>query len=51
MEFALIEQEQFASMARDAGFRVVALSGNYDRSAFDPLLSPVMIWVLQKGDP
>ena len=48
MEFELIEEDAFAAMARDAGFRIVALYGDYDRSAFDPARSPVMIWVLRK---
>lgn len=50
MEFAFVEKDHFESMARDAGFRVLELYGDYDRSAFDPMRSPVMIWVLQKGD-
>jgi SAM-dependent methyltransferase len=50
MQFALIEKEHFESMARDAGFRILKLYGGYDRSEFDTLRSPVMIWVLQKGD-
>ena len=48
MEFAFIERDQFESMARDAGFRVLKLYGNYDRSPFDAIRSPMMIWVLQK---
>jgi SAM-dependent methyltransferase len=50
MQFELIEKDQFESMARDAGFRVLQLYGNYDRSPFDAIRSPVMIWVLQKAD-
>jgi hypothetical protein len=50
MEFAFIEKENFDAMARGAGFRVTALYGGYDRSPFDPVSSPVMIWVLEK-DP
>jgi ubiquinone/menaquinone biosynthesis C-methylase UbiE len=48
MEFAFVERDHFESMARDAGFRVLALYGNYDRAPFDADRSPVMIWVLQK---
>jgi SAM-dependent methyltransferase len=51
MEFELVEKERFESMATAAGFRVVQLFGDYDRSAFDPVRSPVMIWVLEKGGP
>lgn len=50
MEFEFIERDNFESMARDAGFRVLDLLGNYDRSPFDATRSPVMIWVLQKAD-
>jgi hypothetical protein len=50
MEFVFVEKDHFESMARDAGFRVLELYGNYDRSPFDAIRSPVMIWVLQKGD-
>lgn len=32
----------------EAGFVVEALCGNYDRSAFDPLVSPFLIWLLRK---
>jgi hypothetical protein len=50
MEFAFVEKDHFESMARDAGFRALELYGNYDRSPFDAIRSPVMIWVLQRGD-
>lgn len=48
MEFAFVEQDQFAGMANDAGFTIADLYGDYDRSAFDPPTSPVMIWMLQR---
>jgi ubiquinone/menaquinone biosynthesis C-methylase UbiE len=48
MEFTFVERDQFESMAEDAGFRVLDLYGDYDRSTFDPEHSPVMIWVLEK---
>ena len=50
MEFELVEKDQFELMARDAGFRVLQLYGNYDRSPFDVMRSPVMIWVLRKPE-
>ena len=50
MEFEFIERDHFESMARDAGFHILDLFGNYDRSPFDAGRSPVMIWVLQKSD-
>ncbi len=48
MWFAFIEQTDFQEMAEQAGFRVLTLYGNYNRSEFDPVQSPVMIWVLEK---
>lgn len=52
MEFAFIEKAEFESLARGAGFSIVALYGDYDRSPFDPDHSPVMIWTLAKaGSP
>ncbi|BAU47328.1 methylase [Sulfurifustis variabilis] len=47
MEFAFVEKEAFERLARDAGFRIVALYGDYDRGPFAER-SPVMIWVLEK---
>ena len=48
MQFELIGRQGFQSMAEHSGFKVVAVYGNYDRSEFAPLQSPVMIWVLEK---
>lgn len=48
MRFALIEREELESMALAAGFRVVALYGDYARSPFDPVASAVMIWELER---
>jgi hypothetical protein len=48
MEFAFVERDAFARMATDAGFRLLQLYGNYDRTPFDPASSPVMIWLLGK---
>lgn len=50
MEFEFKERDHFECMARDAGFHILDLYGNYDRSAFDAGRGPVMIWVLQKAD-
>jgi hypothetical protein len=49
MEFQFVEKDDFETMARDAGFRVLDLYGSYDRSRFEADRSPVMIWVLQKA--
>jgi hypothetical protein len=48
MKFAFVEKDEFARMAQSVGFRVTQLYGNYERAPFDPLQSPVMIWVLEK---
>jgi SAM-dependent methyltransferase len=50
MEFAFVERDAFERMARNAGFRVARLYGSYDRAPFDPVESPVMIWLLEKED-
>jgi SAM-dependent methyltransferase len=50
MEFAFVEKRQFESMAQDAGFRVLNLFGDYDRSPFEADRSPAMIWILEKGE-
>ena len=49
MTFELVERDAFESMARDAGFRVAALYGDYERGPFVADASPVMIWVLEHG--
>jgi ubiquinone/menaquinone biosynthesis C-methylase UbiE len=48
MQFEFIEEQDFQEMAERAGFKVLEQYGNYDRSEFDSLRSPVMIWVLEK---
>jgi SAM-dependent methyltransferase len=48
MEFSLVERDGFEAMARSVGFRVTQLYGNYDRTPFEPAVSPFMIWVLEK---
>lgn len=48
MQFEFIEERDFQEMAERVGFKVLEMYGNYDRSDFDPSLSPVMIWVLEK---
>lgn len=48
MEFEFVEREAFASMAVQTGFRVSQLYGDYQRGAFDPTTSPMMIWVLDR---
>jgi SAM-dependent methyltransferase len=42
------DRASFESLAIDAGFRVVDLFGDYERSAFDETASPVMIWMFEK---
>ncbi len=48
MKFVFVEKDAFERMAQSVGFRVAQLYGNYDRTPFNPVQSPVMIWVLEK---
>lgn len=48
LQFHLLQKDVFEAMADEAGFVVDTLYGNYDRSAFDPLVSPFLIWLLRK---
>lgn len=48
MQFTMIEREDFERQLAETGFRVVELYGSYDRSAFDPKCSPVMIWIAER---
>lgn len=48
VRFALIERDEFESMASSAGFEIVNLVGDYEESAFSEN-SPFMIWTLQKS--
>jgi SAM-dependent methyltransferase len=48
VSFYLFHRSQFEKLALTAGFKVVELYGNYDRSPFDEAKSPFMIWVLQR---
>jgi len=48
MRFEFIEKQDFLEMVTSVGFRVMGLYGNYDRSEFDSIRSPVMIWKLEK---
>jgi hypothetical protein len=40
----------FLAETANAKGPVLELFGNYDRSAFEAIQSPVMIWVLEKGN-
>jgi SAM-dependent methyltransferase len=48
VRFRLVERPEFKAMAEAAGFRVVALYGDYDRTHFDDENSPYMIWMLER---
>jgi SAM-dependent methyltransferase len=50
VSFYLFHRNQFEKLVPTAGFKVVQLYGNYDRSAFDEEKSPFMIWVLEKAN-
>ena len=49
VRFRLVEKDEFAALATEAGFTIVALYGNYDRSPFEEGSSPFMIWELTGG--
>lgn len=46
--FVLHEKDALKGLAAGAGFKVLDLFGNYDRSPFHPESSPFMIWKLGK---
>ena len=48
MRFTFIDCDAFEGMATTAGFRVVALMGDYAGRPFDPVSSPAMIWTLER---
>lgn len=47
--FVLHDLDEFEKMLADAGFRIKARYGDYQISAFDPEISPYVIWDLVKG--
>lgn len=49
LRYVLIDESSFRRSARDAGFAVENLYGDYNRSPFDPSRSPSMIWILAAG--
>ena len=48
LHFRIVDQREFENLAAAAGFKVVALYGNYEYSEFRQDTSPFMIWVLRK---
>jgi hypothetical protein len=48
MNFVLPQREEFENLAKAAGFKVLALYGDYTYSPFEDEISPHMIWVLSK---
>lgn len=48
MMFELIEREPFEATAREEGFEIAALYGDYARGPFDSAESPAMIFVLKR---
>lgn len=48
MKFALLDRDEFESLATAAGFMVASLYGDYERAPFQHETSPFMIWILQK---
>jgi SAM-dependent methyltransferase len=50
VSFHLFHKSQFEKLAHSAGFSVVGLYGDYQRSSFDEAESPFMIWVMEKAN-
>ena len=50
LQFILLEREAFEGLAREAGFEIERLYGDYQRSPFSAESSPYMIWRLRKAD-
>lgn len=48
INFMLLQKADFEALAADAGFRVIALYGDYSSTPFQEETSPYMIWVLGK---
>lgn len=48
INFVLLQREEFETLAKSAGFKVLALYGDYSYTPFDDETSPYMIWVLGK---
>jgi SAM-dependent methyltransferase len=48
MRFALIDWSGFSELARAAGFRPVALYGDYERDEYQEDSSHFMIWIMEK---
>jgi SAM-dependent methyltransferase len=46
LRFCLHSRQAFAALVGEAGYRVIALFGDYDRTPFDAETSPYMIWIL-----
>ena len=48
LQYDVIEKSKFESMCSDAGFKKVALFGDYSAVKFNPKTSPSMIWKLRR---
>ncbi len=49
LRFRIVQKNEFADLARTAGFKVAELYGDYDCSEFRDETSPFMIWMLEKA--
>jgi len=49
IRFALLDRAAFATLAEAAGFRILALAGDYRDSPYREQESPYMIWTLERG--
>ena len=48
VEYTLHARDGFEELVETNGFRIEAMYGDYDRSAFDPETSPSMIYIMNK---
>ena len=48
IQFSILEKDIFEAMLKEAGFKVLALYGDYAYGDFQPMVSPFMIWILGK---
>ncbi len=48
IQFSILEQETFENLAKESGFKSLALYGDYSYGEFQPTTSPFMIWILGK---
>lgn len=50
VSFYLFHRSQFEKLLHAAGFRIIHLYGDYERTPFDEAKSPFMIWILESAN-